>query len=122
MTIQPYHWAWKRKRPSYHGGAARNYLVEGQLDCSVKGPDSSPRTCDFCSFRDMQENVGRPSHKNNALFHYDLSGRLKEISGDQRFAILGSNKFDMKGEYNNVPSAQKIHYVNILWCVTRMGS
>ena len=49
MTIESDHWAWRRERPEYHGGAVRTYMKDEEEDALPRGPDATPRICSHCA-------------------------------------------------------------------------
>lgn len=49
MLLHPGHWAWKRERQEFHGGAIRVYMKDSEDDGLPRGPDATPKICARCS-------------------------------------------------------------------------
>ncbi|KAK8401476.1 hypothetical protein O3P69_001003 [Scylla paramamosain] len=52
MDMQPDCWLWQRERPTYHGGATRDYLRDPSDDGRPRGPGRSPLQCQLCLERE----------------------------------------------------------------------
>lgn len=48
MSIEPDHWAWRRRRPLHHSGATRFYMRDAADDGFPRGPDGPWHRCYKC--------------------------------------------------------------------------
>ncbi|XP_042234858.1 uncharacterized protein LOC121874681 [Homarus americanus] len=86
IGMQPDHWMWDRERPTYHGGALRDYLKHPNDNGRPRGPDKSPLQCQTCLERECS------TSENSYILYLSES----DTSTDSLFADGGKTEMHME--------------------------